>query len=66
MSRNQIDFLLVGLCLLAEVAIFFGLNALGASNGMIILAVLVLMMGTCWVVGESGPFPAGKEKSPRR
>lgn len=62
MSRNQIDFLLVGLCLLAEVGIFFGLTALGASHGLVILAVLVLMIGTCWIVGESGPFPGNDEK----
>jgi hypothetical protein len=66
MSRNQIDFLLVGLCLLAEVGIFFGLTALGTSHGLIILAVLVLMMGTCWIVGESGPFPVDKEEDHER
>jgi hypothetical protein len=65
MSRNQIDFLLVGLSLLGEVGIFFGLTALGVSHGLIILAVLVLMMSTCWMVGESGSFPVDKEKGQR-
>ena len=66
MTRNQIDFVLGGLCLLAEAALFFGLTALGVSHGLIILAVLVLMMATCWMVGESGSFPVEKEKRQHR
>jgi hypothetical protein len=66
MTRNQIDVLLVGLCLVAEAAIVFGLTALGVGHGPIILAVLVLMMVTCWMVGETGSFPVEGKKSKQR
>jgi hypothetical protein len=66
MSRNQIDALIIVVGLLAEAGAFFALNALGASERLVILGALVCMMLTCLAVGEHSAHHIRKERRQRR
>jgi len=66
MSRNQIDAAIIVVGLLAEAGVFFALDALGASERLVILGALICMMATCLAVGEHSAHHIRKERGQRR
>ena len=66
MTRTKTNLLLVIAGLIGETAIFFALEAVGASHQMVILAVLVWMMLVCYMVGVFGVHFERKEEEQER
>jgi hypothetical protein len=66
MTHGRAYLLLALAGLVGETAIFFALRALGARQGMVILAVLVWMMVVCYMVGVIGEALDRRDEEQRR